>query len=62
MLYVSGARIFGKHALGNLGKSSGHGENSLLDTFGRVYCLVPARRGLQQTIDKLDNYLDKNFK
>ena len=34
---VSEAMIFGKHALGNQGKSSGHGENSLLDTFGRVY-------------------------
>ncbi len=25
------AMIFGKHAVGNQGKSSGHGENSLLD-------------------------------
>ena len=35
--YVSEARIFGKHALGNQGKSSEHGGNSLLDKFGRVY-------------------------
>ena len=35
--FVSEAMIFGKHAVGNQGKSSGHGENSLLDKFGRVY-------------------------
>ncbi len=35
--YVSEARIFGKHALGNQGKSSEHVGNSLLDRFGRVY-------------------------
>ena len=37
VIYVSEARIFGKHAVGNQGKSSGHGENSLSDRFGRVY-------------------------
>ncbi len=35
--FVSEAMIFGKHAVGNQGKSSGHGENSLFDKFGRVY-------------------------
>ena len=34
---VSEARIFGKHTLGNQGKPFGHGENSLLDRFGRTY-------------------------
>ncbi len=38
---VSGARIFGKHALGIQGKSSGHGKNSLLDRFRRVYTVRP---------------------
>ena len=37
ILFVSEARIFGKHALGNQGKSYEHSGNSLLDMFRRVY-------------------------
>ncbi len=35
--FVSEARVFDKHALGNQGKSSGHCGNWLLDKFRRVY-------------------------